>query len=114
MTEKTSRPDEMAIDIPAKDGTLLRLTMRQDDAGTFGDDSPVEIQIHTSAGLRPAVSYKAMAFRHAADWRPGKPSQLQIHDLDPGLTIERNWLTTITDWILMAADTDIDIWSENE
>lgn len=106
-----NKPDEMVIDIPARDGTLLRLTMRQDDAGQFGDDSPVQVQRHTAAGLRPVVGYRASAFRHAAAWRPGKPSQLQLHDLEPGLTIEGHWLTTVTDWTLMAAETDIDVWS---
>lgn len=109
-----SKPDEMVIDVPAKGGTLLRLTMRRDSAELFSDDSPVEVQRHTTAGLRPLVACKAMAFRHAAQWRPGKPSQLQLHDLEPELTIEGHWLTTIVDWTMMAAETDIDVWSKAE
>lgn len=109
-----NKPDEMAIDVPARDGTLLRLTMRRDSAGLFGDDSPVEIQQHTPTGLRPLVGYYARAFRQADAGRFDGPSRLQLHDLEPGLTIERHWLTTATDWMLMAAETDIDIWSKGE
>lgn len=114
MTDTANKPDEMVIDVPARDGTLLHLTMRRDDAGLFTEDSPVEIQIHTSAGLRPAANYRAVAFGQAARWIPGRVSQLQLHDLEPGLTIESHWLTTVTDWTMMAAEADLDIWSKPE
>jgi hypothetical protein len=109
--DPANKPDQMAIDVPTMDGTLLHLTMNRDEAGHFSDDSPVAVEQHTANGLRPLVGYRANAFRHAAQWRPGKPSQLQLHDLEPGLTIEGHWLTTLSDWILMAAETDIDVWS---
>lgn len=108
------KPDEMSIDVPTRDGTLLRLTLSRDGAGLFSDDSPVGVQEHTGHGFRPLFGYYANAFRHAAAWAPGRVAQLQLHDQEPGLTIESHWLTAVVDWISMAADTDLDIWREGE
>jgi hypothetical protein len=108
------KPDQMMIDVPAKDGTLLRLTMNRDEAGHFSDDSPVAVEWHTAGGLRPLYGYYANAFRNAARWAPGRVVQLQLHDQEPGLTIESQWLTAVVDWISMAADTDIDVWRKDE
>lgn len=113
MDPAKSKPDEMAIDIPARDGTLLHITLRRDDDGAFGEKSQVEVQEHTAHGLRPLTTFTAIAIQGAAAWSPLRRGGLQIHDQVPGLTIESHWLTTLTDWLLMAAETDIDVWSRN-
>lgn len=111
MDSTTGKPNEMSIDIPAQDGTLLHLTLHRDGAGLFGGESQVEVQQHTAHGLRPLASYGAVALQEAAAWRPGGKSELRLHDQVPSLTIESHWLTTLTDWTLMAAETDLDLWS---
>lgn len=103
-------PDEMSIDIPASDGTLLHLTMRRDEAGRFSEKSEVEIQGHTPGGLRPLTSFRAGDFAKASGWIPGGRGGLMLSDPMPNIRIESHWLGTLTDWTLMAADTDIDIW----
>lgn len=105
------KPDEMAIDIPTRNGTLLRFTMRRDTADLFTEDSEVEVQQHTPHGLRPLATYKASAIRQASVWVPRRTCELTLSDQDPGLTVQSHWLTALTDWTMMAADTDLDTWS---
>ncbi len=105
------KPDEMAIDIPTRNGTLLRFTMRRDRVDLFSEDSEVEVQQHTPHGLRPLTTYKASALRRASSWAPGRTCELPLSDEDPDLTVQSHWLTALTDWTMMAADTDIDTWS---
>jgi hypothetical protein len=101
-------PETAAIDIPATDGTLLRLTLhREDDSGRFTYASLLEIQEHTASGLRPVMPYSAGSIVRAPN---GAKGSLQIHDQVPGLTIERHWLINVADWIEMLTEASVDTW----
>ncbi len=95
------------MDIPATDGTLLRFTLHPDKKreGAFTGDSTVEIQRHTTTGLRPVAAYHATHFANA-DWsRP-----LRMHDGDPDLAVEGAWRSVVMDWMSMMCDASLDLW----
>lgn len=99
-------PESVAVDLPAQDGTLLRLTMHlEEKSGRFGYDSLLEVQEHTPHGLRPLVSYRAGSVIHAP-----REKGLTLHDQIPGLTIGGHWLIHLSDWIDMMTEESIDIW----
>lgn len=100
------QPETAALDLPATDGTLLRLTLHQDDdTGRFTYASTLEIQEHTEHGLRPVASYSA-----ASVLSMPRDRGLQMHDQVPGLMIEGHWLITVSDWIEMLTEASVDIW----
>ncbi|AXH66416.1 hypothetical protein SEA_SATIS_267 [Streptomyces phage Satis] len=99
-------PETVAIDLPARDGTLLHLTLHQDEnfpSGGFSNDSLLEVQEHTEHGLRPLVAYRVGSVLAVE-------GDLTLHDGTPDLTIERHWLTTLADWLIMMAESSIDVW----
>ena len=110
MTQEKVRehPETVEIDIPARDGTLLHLVMNQEEGtGRFTYSSVVEVQEHTTHGLRPSVTYKAGGILRA----PRRTQGFGLHDLEPGLTIERHWMITLSDWIEMFTEASADVWS---
>ena len=94
------------MDVPAQDGTLLRLTLHQEEGSTrFTYSSMVEVQQHTTHGLRPLVTY-----RMGSMLRAPRNKSFSLHDREPGLTIEGHWLITIGDWMEMLTEASIDTW----
>lgn len=107
MTNPANHPESVALDIPSIDGTLLHLTLHPDGkrGGAFTNDSLVEIQRHTAAGLRPVVSYHAGHFVNA-DWS----RSLRLHDGDPDLAIGGTWRSVVMDWASLMCDASLDLW----
>lgn len=100
-------PETVEIDLPSVDGTLLHLVLnREEETGRFTYTSVVEIQEHTSHGLRPLVTYKAGSILRA----PRRGRGFMLHDLEPGLTIEDPWIITLSDWIEMFTEASVDVW----
>ena len=105
---------EMSIDLPAQDGTLLRITMHRDGQGSFSGESQVAVQQHTRNGLHGLVTYSASGVQEAAAWRPMRPVELRLHDQVPGLTIKGAPLNALVDWIVLTFEADLDIWRRGE
>lgn len=95
----------LLMDVIAKDGTPLRLTVHPAEDGYVGLDSMVEVTEHRHGSLRPLVSYHLRNMLVEGD--------LTLHDQVPGLTIERPWLVTFGDWALLAAETQTDVRARN-
>lgn len=109
MVTPAAQPENVGMDVPSIDGTLLRLTLHPDEkrGGAFTGDSLVEVQRHTTTGLRPVVSYHASHLTNA-DWsRP-----LGLHDGDPGLAIDGTWRSVVMDWASLMCDASLDIWGK--
>lgn len=102
-------PESIGMDIPATDGTLLRLTLHPDGkrGGAFTGDSVIEIQMHTPGGLRPVTSYHASHFT-TAPWSRA----FVLHDGDPDLAIPGTWRSVIADWASLACDASLDLWGK--
>lgn len=101
-----NHPDNAAIDVPAQDGTLLRLTLhRESDTGRFTYSSMVDVQRHTPFGLRPVASYRMGSMARAP-----RDRSFGLHGNDLGLTIEGHWLITIGDWMEMLSEASVDTW----
>lgn len=101
-----NHPDNAAIDIPAQDGTLLRITLhRESDTGRFTYSSLVDVQRHTPHGLRPVASY-----RMGPMVRAPRNRGFGLHAEDPGLTIEGHWMIVIGDWMEMLSEASVDTW----
>lgn len=99
-------PDTVAIDLPAKDGTLLHIVLhKEEDTGRFTYSSLVEVKERTPYGLRPLVAYRAGSVIRAP-----RHKGLGLHDGVPGLLIEGHWLTTLSDWIEMLGEASVDTW----
>lgn len=99
-------PESAAIDLPARDGTLLHLTLHRDEelpGGGFSGNSLLEVQEHTTHGLRPVAGYRLRSVLAVE-------GDFGLHDGTPDLTIERHWLTTLTDWLIMLVEASTDTW----
>lgn len=96
-------PESVCIDIPAEDGTLLRFTVHRDGHGGFFSDAQAEVQRHTDHGLRPVAAYTVGALLNV-EWN------LTLHDGDQGMTVARHWMVTLCDWLILMAESGIDIW----
>lgn len=106
-TEQGKHPELAVIDVPARDGSLLHITLHRDEkTGAFTYDSELEIQEYVAHGLRPLAQYKAGSFVRA----PRRPHGFQLHDLDPGLVIGGHWVIAVSDWIEMLTEDSIDLW----
>lgn len=105
-TRRGEHPEAAAIDVPAKDGTLLHVTLhREADTGRFTYSSLLEVQGHTAHGLRPLVSYYAGSIHHV-----DRARGLCLHDGTPDLLIEGHWLIHLSDWIEMLTEASVDTW----
>lgn len=104
-TEVVGPANTMAMDVVAKDGTILRLTVHRTDEGHVELDSLVEVAEHYSGGLRPLVAYRLRSMLVDGD--------LTLHDQVPGLVIEQPWLITFGNWAWLAAETLTDMHSRS-
>lgn len=101
-------PESAEIDVVSQDGTMLRLTLHQDEATRrFTYDSDLGVQEHTPHGLRPLFGYKAGAI-HQVDRTRG----LGLHDRIPNLRIGGHWLIVLSDWIEMLTEESVDRWKD--
>lgn len=96
-------PESVCIDLPAEDGTLLRFTVHRDAQGGFFGGAQVEVQRHTEHGLRPVAAYTSEALL-GVEWN------LILHDGNKEMTVARHWMVTLSDWLLLMAESGIDIW----
>lgn len=87
----------LSMDVVAKDGSLLRMTVHRTDEGHVELDNLVEIAEHYHGRLRPMVAYRLRNILAAE-------RDLTLHDQDPGLTIERPWLDLFGHWVLFTAE----------
>lgn len=92
-----SHAPALSMDVVAKDGTLLRLTVHRTSDGSLDSDSLLEVFEHYWGRLRPMVTYKVQSFLDAAEDR----GELTLHSRYPDLKIERGWMTTAADWLQM-------------
>lgn len=96
-------PESACIELPAEDGTLLRFTVHRDEQGGFFGGARVEVQRHTEHGLRPVASYTSEVLL-GTEWN------LILHDGGKKVIVARHWMVTLSDWLLLMAESGIDIW----
>jgi hypothetical protein len=107
VTRAPQHPALAVMDVPARDGSLLHITLHRDEkTGAFTYDSELEIQEYAAHGLRPLAQYKAGSFVLA----PRRPHGFQLHDKNPGLTIGGHWVIAVSDWVEMLTEDSIDLW----
>lgn len=91
----------LSMDVAAKDGSPLRMTLHRTDEGHIELDSLVEISEYHHGRLRRMATYRLNSILAAE-------RDLNLHDLDPGLTIERPWLVTFGDWVQLMTEALVD------
>lgn len=94
------RPDTRSMDITAKDGTPLRLTVTVTDEGHVELRNLLEVAECREGYEAPLVAYTVESFLAAAD----DAGKLTLHDQVPDLTIERHWMVTAGDWLQQLAE----------
>lgn len=98
---KKSDTYALSMDVVARDGTLLRLTVHRTCGGYVDLDNLLEISEHCAGRLRLMVAYTVQGFLAAAD----DHGRLTLHDGVPSLVIERDWMTAAADWLQMLDET---------
>jgi hypothetical protein len=100
MEPKAGVAETLSMDVVAKDGTLLRLTVHRTDAGHIELANTLEIAEHRQGDLRPLAAYTVQSFLSAAD----DYGTLTLPAGVPNLKIERDWMLTAADWLQMLSE----------
>lgn len=88
------------MDVTARDGQVLRLTVHQTNAGHVELDNLLEVsQVFRNGDPTPIGAYSVRGFLSAAD----DDGTLSL-DLEDNLVIERQWTVAIGDWLSMLAE----------
>jgi hypothetical protein len=97
---KAVEPITLSMDVVARDGTILCLTVHRTDAGRVELDNLLEVAERRAGSLHPLAAYTVKGFLAAADDR----GELTLHDQVPGLAIDRPMMVTAGDWLQWLAE----------
>jgi hypothetical protein len=97
---KAVEPIALSMDVVAKDGTVLRLTVHRTDAGHVELDNLLEVAERQADSLHPLAAYTVKGFLAAAD----DHGKLTLHDHVPELTIDRPMMVIAADWLQWLAE----------
>lgn len=96
---KTS-PSPLSMDVLARDGQVLRLTVHQTDAGHVELDNLLEVAEVLRVGSLVLVrAYSVHGFLASAD-----DHNTVVLNAESDMVIEGDWMTTIGDWLQMLAE----------
>lgn len=96
-----SKAAAMTMMLPARDGTILEARLHPSESGVIDGESHLDFGAATSGGVRWVISYRVSSVMLV-------DNSLGLHHGDPGLTVERHWLTVLRDWIQLFVEWSVD------
>ena len=102
MNTNRHKPNTVSMDVMAKNGTVLRLTVTLTDAGHVELDSLLEVEEYSPGDddFLPLTAFTVKGFLEASD----DSGRLTLVDPMPPITVDRPMMIVAGDWLQTLAE----------